>query len=118
MGFLDQLKSIFSPQSSADPNALWLYVKCKRCGTSLAVRVDLRNELSADYESGGYVLHKEMMDSKCFTLMHAEIHFDVQRKITQRMVDQGEFITKEEYEATLAPNARPEVSGRSARVNK
>ncbi len=99
MGFLDQLKSLFNPQAAGDPNALWLYVKCSRCGTPLAVRVDLRNELSADYASGGYVLHKEMMDSKCFTLMHAEIRFDAQHKITEQKIEKGEFITREEYEA-------------------
>ena len=100
MGFLDNLKSLFT--STADPNALWLYVKCKRCGTPLAVRVDLRNELSADYESNGYILHKEMMDSQCFTLMHAEIRFDASRKIIEQKIDHGEFIAKEEYAAITA----------------
>ncbi len=98
MGLFDSLKSLFAPQAAGDPNALWLYVKCKRCGAPLAVRVDLRNELSADYESGGYILTKEMMDSKCFTLMRAELHFDAQRKITEQKMDKGEFITREEYE--------------------
>lgn len=102
MGFLDNLKSLFAP--SADLNALWLYVKCKRCGTPLAVRVDLRNELSADYEGNGYILHKEMMDSQCFALMHAEIRFDAKRNIVEQKIDQGEFIAKEEYAAmTSAP---------------
>ena len=95
MGFLDSLKSMFTPP--ADPNAMWLYVKCKRCGTPLVVRVDLRNELSADYESNGYILHKEMMDSKCFTLMHAEIHFDANHQIIERKIDHGTFLTKEEH---------------------
>lgn len=96
MGFLDSLKSLFTPP--ADLNAMWLYVKCKRCGTPLAVRVDLRNELSADYESGGFVLSKEMMDSQCFTLMRAEIRFDAKRNIVEQKIDQGEFITKEMYD--------------------
>ena len=98
MGFLDSIKSMFAPQSRGDAWAMWLYVRCKRCGTPLAVRVDLRNEPSPDYESGGYVLRKEMMDSKCFTLMRAEIQFDAQRKVTSQSIEQGEFITREEYE--------------------
>jgi len=103
MGFLDQLKSLFTPPTG-DPNALWLYVKCKRCGAPLAVRVNMANDLSADYESGGFVLNKEIMDSKCFTLMRAEVHFDAGRKITERKLDKGEFITREEYAAmTNAP---------------
>ena len=98
MGFLDQLKSMFMPSAGGgDLKATWLYVKCNKCGSPLAVRVDLRNEPSVDYESGGYVLNKEMMDSKCFALMHAQILFDGQHKITSKTVENGTFITQEQY---------------------
>jgi hypothetical protein len=97
MGLLDRVKSMFAPTAAGDPNTLWLYVRCKRCGTPLAVRVDLRNEPSIDYEAGGYVLHKEMMDSKCFTLMTARVRFDARRIVVEQTVDQGAFITREEY---------------------
>jgi hypothetical protein len=96
MRVLDRVKGMFASQGS-DPNALWLYVRCARCGTPLAVRVDLRNEPSIDYENGGYVLHKEMMDSKCFSLMRAEVRFDDKRNVIERKVDKGEFLTPEEY---------------------
>jgi hypothetical protein len=102
MSFFDRVKSIFSSPPGGDPNALWLYVRCARCGTPLAVRVDLRNEPSIDYENGGYVLHKEMMDNKCFMLMHAEIRFDSQRKVIERTLDKGAFITRTEFEATTS----------------
>lgn len=98
MSILKRVMSIFAASASADPNVLWLYVRCPRCGTPLAVRVDTRNELSADYERGGYVLYKEMMDSKCFALMRAELHFDQRRNVTERRVDNGEFITRQDYE--------------------
>ena len=97
MSILDTLKSIFSPSNAADPNVFWLYVRCTRCSTPLAVRVDTRNELSADYERGGYVLFKEMMDSKCFTLMRAEVHFDQQRNVKEQKVEGGTMMTREEY---------------------
>lgn len=98
MGFLNSLKSIFSAPPSGDPNALWLHVKCKRCGTPVAVRVDLRNDPSHDDESDGYILRKEIMDDKCFTLMRAEIRFDARRNVTKQTIDKGEFITQEEFE--------------------
>ncbi len=102
MGILDCVKSLFAAPAGGDPNALWLYVRCARCGTPLAVRVDLRNEPSIDYENGGYVLHKEMMDNKCFMLMRAEVRFDNQRKVIERKVDKGEFITRAEFEAATS----------------
>jgi hypothetical protein len=101
MGILSNLKSILAASPEADPNALWLYVRCARCGTALGVRVDTRNELSADYENGGYLLHKELMDSKCFALMRAELHFDERRNVTEKRVDKGAFITREEYESKI-----------------
>lgn len=105
MGMIDRIKSVFGSSGGTDPNVLWLYVRCARCGTPLAVRVDTRNELSADYEQGGYVLFKEMMDSKCFTLMRAEIHFDQQRNVTKQSVEKGAIITKEEYMAATKLNS-------------
>ena len=101
MGILDRVKSALASQGG-DPNALWLYVRCARCGTALAVRVDLRNEPSIDYEAGGYVLHKEMMDNKCFMLMHARVRFDARRQVVEQTVDKGEFITREEFEKAKA----------------
>lgn len=98
MSILDGIKALFVPKGGGDAYTTWLYVRCKRCGTPLAVRVDLRNEPSPDYERDGYVLRKEMMDDKCFTLMRAEIYFDAQRRVVEQTVDRGEFITREEYE--------------------
>ncbi len=98
MGILDGLKSLFSSAGKAtDSTAMWLYVRCKRCGAPLAVRVDLRNEPSPDYENGGYVLHKEMMDDKCFGLLRADLHMDAQHHITDRKIENGEFISQQEY---------------------
>lgn len=105
MSVLDRVKAMFASQGN-DPNAMWLYVRCARCGTPLAVRVDLRNEPSIDYENGGYVLHKEMMDNKCFSLMHAEVRFDEKRNVVERKIDKGEFITRQDYEKSLTTNGK------------
>ena len=97
MGIFSRVKSMFASAPGEDSNALWLYVRYARCGTPVAVRVDLRNEPSIDYENGGYILHKEIMDSKCFTLMTAVVRFDDKRSMVERTIDQGEFITRAEY---------------------
>lgn len=99
---MDWLNRLFSHGGSGkregnDPNALWLYVKCDRCGTPLAVRIDRRNEISRDYDTNGMILRKEMMDGVCFQLMQAEIHFDEQGKLTSETVSHGKFLTREEF---------------------
>ncbi len=107
MSILDRVKEMLAPHGGGDANALWLYVRCSRCGTPLAVRVDLRNELSADYEQGGYILYKEMMDSKCFALMRARVRFDAQRNVIEQSVEGGEVITREEYEKMTNAKSLP-----------
>lgn len=105
---MDWLNKLFSKPSSPgtrggdDPNALWLYVQCARCGTPLAVRIDRRNEISRDYESDSLILRKEMMDSVCFQLMYAEVRFDEQGNIIAQNIERGKFLTREEYETAKA----------------
>lgn len=96
------LKRLFGagPQQSDDP-ALHLYVRCAKCGSVLHVRVDLRNELVPDYgdndQPSGYRLVKEMMDSRCFKLMRAELTFNARKQEISRTLEGGTFITAEEY---------------------
>lgn len=104
------LKSLFAP-SASEPNVLMLYVKCQRCGTPLAVRINLANDLNADYEKGGYILYKEIMDSHCFTLMRAEVRFDAARKIVEQKIDKGEFLTREQYTAMMDERQKTKGEG-------
>jgi len=78
-------------------DALWLHVRCAKCGAKVRVRIDLYNDLSqADEE--GYILRKEIMDGRCYQLMYAELRFDDRRQITSQDIIGGEFITANEYE--------------------
>ncbi len=102
MGLFDIFKK--KPRSDAekegDPNGLWIYVRCSRCGTPVAVRVDRRNDLSRDFDAGGFVLHKEIMDSKCFQLIYAQLRYDEHYNVTEQTITNGTFITRAEYEAS------------------
>ena len=46
----------------------------------------------------GYRLIKEIMDSRCFRLMRAEIEYDARRREIRRAIEGGAFITRDEYE--------------------
>jgi hypothetical protein len=95
---------------SSDDRALHLYIKCQRCGSPVHVRVDLHNDLSAEYgddAAEGYQLNKEVMDDRCFRLMHAELQFDAQRREVSRAIEGGSFISAEEYETLRAARTGP-----------
>lgn len=96
------LKRLFGPGSTPEDNAIHLYVRCERCGTPVHVRIDRRNDLMPEYgdddEASGYRLVKEIMDSRCFRLMRAEIEYDRARREKSRTLEGGTFITKAEYE--------------------
>lgn len=96
------LRRLFGGQSSPTDHALHLYVRCSRCGSPVHVRVHLFNDLAVEFGDGedvaGYQLRKEIMDSRCFRLMYADLAFDRNRRETSRAIEGGEFISKEEYE--------------------
>jgi len=93
MGFLGKLLG-----KPVEDSALWLYVRCNKCGARARVRVSLANDLSMD-DDGNYILRKEIMDNRCCQLMQAELHFDKHRRVVSRELTGGEFISEEEYQA-------------------
>jgi hypothetical protein len=102
MGLLDRLSSLFSSKPSTETDdAVHIYVECGRCKSAVHVRLDKRHDLSQG-EGGGYFVRKEIMDSKCFRLMTAEIAFDGSYRIQTQEVQGGRFITREEFEAGTA----------------
>lgn len=96
------LRNLFGGKSGPADDGLYLYVRCGNCGRVIKVRVNKQADLLPDWDQGGYTLHKEMMDDKCFRLMRAEITFDANYTIRSQTVEGGTFITQEEYEAARA----------------
>jgi len=106
MGLLDKVRSLFSsgPSAQAD-DAIHIYVECGRCKSKVHVRLDKRHDLSQG-EGGGYFVRKEIMDSKCFRLMTAEIALDTSYRIERQEVQGGRFISKQEFEAAAPPGGQ------------
>jgi hypothetical protein len=111
MGLLQKLSSLFGGKASGErDDALHIYVECERCKSKVHVRLDRRHDISQK-EDGGYFVRKEIMDSKCFRLMAAEIVFDSAYRIQSQEVQGGRFVSAAEYEASTnpAPPGRPET---------
>jgi hypothetical protein len=98
MGLIKKLSDWFSPSSKPDEQAYWLTAKCLRCGEVIRSRVDLRNDLSLEYEEEGggatYFCRKVLMgeSGRCFQRIEVELTFDADHRLTQREISGGEFI--------------------------
>src|SRR5688572_22842919 len=105
MNLLRRLLGTGNKRAASD-NAIHLYVRCDRCQALVHVRVDPLHDLVIEYgddeDAAGYRLIKEIMDSRCFRLMRAEIEYDRGRREVSRQIEGGTFISKEEYDQLMA----------------
>jgi hypothetical protein len=112
MGLFKKIASIFSAEGGDDGNVHWEYVRCSRCGEKIAVRVDLRNELTPQWDEGegAYYTRKGIVGSgetRCFQLIELDLYFDAERRLLSRYITGGEFITRDEYEAQEGQDDAP-----------
>ncbi len=103
---MNLLRRLFGGSGPAADNAIHLYVRCNRCNAPVHVRIDPRNDLMIEYgddeDTTGYRLIKEIMDSRCFRLMRAEIEYNRSRRETSRQIEGGTFISREEHDQLVA----------------
>jgi len=86
-----------------DKDGIYFYVKCSHCGAPVRIRVARQHDLQQDFDTGGYILRKEIMDGQCFRLMYATLHFDAAYHRTGQEITGGEFITAEQYATLTRP---------------
>lgn len=113
---MNLLRRLFGGGGAAPDGAIHLYVRCDRCGAPVHVRVDPRNDLVAEYDdeddASGYQLTKEIMDTRCFRLMRAEIEYDRARREISRRIEGGRFISKEEFDQLVAKGDQERTAGK------
>ncbi len=90
-----------SPAHGAKPdlNGIWYFVKVHKCGAIARVRIDRNNDLSLDDDAETYVVRKQVVDNVCYGMAELEVHFDSSRNETNRHVENGEFVTREEWDS-------------------
>ena len=115
MSFLKRLFGQSDSGSSRDPHGMRVYVRCKRCGQYNTTRVAMRSELSIDYGPGGqisgYHARKVLVSgtNRCFHPVEVNLTFDQSKRLSNRQISGGEFVTREEYEATTSATEADEV---------
>jgi hypothetical protein len=96
MNFLKKLLGSFSGSAQTDRDAYWIAVRCNRCGEVIRARVDLRNDLSAEYEQGGgmsYFCRKVLMgQGNCFQRVEVELIFSSDYTLVNREITGGQYV--------------------------
>jgi len=112
VGFLKKIVSALfeSGEGQGAGDVHWEYVRCRRCGEKIPVRVDLRDELTPQYDEtseAAYYTRKVVLgsgDNRCFQQIEVELFFDANRRLVSRYVTGGDFITRDEFYAEEEPN--------------
>lgn len=101
MSFLKKFVELFSQSPRRDEFSYKVYVKCNVCGEIICSRVNLRNDLSLDYDQNGrafYFVRKVLIGSQsCFRPIEITLHFNQKRQLLDRVITGGEFTTEEAY---------------------
>lgn len=94
MGFFKNLSKLFNPGSQPESFTLWVPVKCNRCGEIIRTRINLRNDLSVNYDGDTtYFCRKVVIgEQNCFQQIEVELTFDADRKVIERKIKGGVFV--------------------------
>ena len=103
MNILERIKNIFTSEVD-DKSTYLVFVQCDDCGEKLQSRINLYNDLSVrndDTEDKTvYFCRKTIIGSeRCFRPIEVEMTFDEQRKLIDKKIQGGQFISEEEYQA-------------------
>ena len=95
MGIFRKLSSLVT--GSPKDHSLWISVKCDRCGEIIRTRVDLNNDLSAEYGEGegetAYYSRKVLIGKEgCYVPIEVEMKFDARRNLVEKQVKGGKFV--------------------------
>jgi hypothetical protein len=93
MGIFKKLSSLVT--GPPKDYSLWISVKCDRCGEIIRTRVDLNNDLSAEYGEGetAYYSRKVLIGKEgCYIPIEVEMKFDARRNLVKKQVKGGKFV--------------------------
>ena len=97
MGLLKKISGLFSgAKSGTRSGSLEVSVRCSRCGEVIHTRIDLANDLSAEYGEGdqetAYLCRKVLIGKQgCYAPLEILLHFDAGRNLIDRQITGGKF---------------------------
>lgn len=107
-GDMNWLRRLFSRGTrSGSDTALWLHIRCNRCGEAIQIRADQRYDVASEWLEPGdtgpaYTMHKDIVGDRCFQRISIDIEFNTRMEITGQRIVGGTFLTPEAYAAAVA----------------
>ncbi|KPK94969.1 MAG: hypothetical protein AMJ88_02410 [Anaerolineae bacterium SM23_ 63] len=100
---LGRIQDLFN-SAADDKSVYWVFVRCDDCSEKLQTRINLYNDLSVQYDDTEdkttYFCRKTLIGSEqCFRPIEVELTFDEQRKLIDKRIQGGQFISEEEYQS-------------------
>ena len=91
--------------SGGDNDGVYFYIRAKRTGEVIQVRLNRFNDLSASDNESGYFTRKVIVGQRSFDRIEAEFYFDKNRSFVSAEVSGGELVDEADYEAYQADHS-------------
>jgi hypothetical protein len=96
--FIKKISSFFSGSGKEDSGrSLWISVQCDRCSELIRTRIDLSNDLTAEFGEGegeaAFFCRKVLIGNQgCYVPVEVLLKFDARRRLTEKQVSGGKFM--------------------------
>jgi hypothetical protein len=88
--------------SGGDQEGMYYYVRAKRTGEVIQVRLHRYNDLSMSDDGGGYFTRKLIVGQRGFDRIEADFYFDKNRNFVSAEVSGGELVDRADYDEYMA----------------
>jgi len=96
--FMKRLSGLFAGSALDNKdNSFWVTVQCDRCGEVIRTRIDMNNDLSAEYGEGeretNYFCRKVLVGKQgCFMPVEVVLKFDANHSLIEQQINGGKFV--------------------------
>jgi hypothetical protein len=102
MNFLKRWFGGSGGMSRGDKEGVYFYIRAKRTGEVIQVRLNRSNDLSLTDSGDSYYVRKLAVGQRSFDRIEAEFFFDRNRNFVSADVTGGELVERADYEQYLA----------------
>jgi hypothetical protein len=88
--------------SSGSDIGLYYYIKSKKTGEIIRLRVNPNNDLSASDDEGSYFVRKVVSGTRGYDPIEVELTYNKNRKLQDSRVIGGDMVDKAEWDAQQA----------------